>query len=259
MPKRDDFTQSTKNLLASRVGYRCSNTKCRLQTSGPSLVELEAVNLGVAAHISAASVGGPRFSTALTPQQRASHANGIWLCQTCSKLIDSDVTRFTVEVLNDWKVTAEHLAASENQRYLTDNQRGEPIFVAVDDWETWIDKGSISRPGFFVLSYFGAGDVVYSCKIRLQNRSTIGQLLINPKVELVADEVVLESVGANVTQLRDIELPAGKWVTIGIHNGFNGRENFNRADSVWFRCKIVGQETGLSVKIATLSGSPMSL
>jgi hypothetical protein len=33
--------------------------------------------------------------------------NGIWVCQSCSKLIDNDASRFGVEVLRDWKQTAE--------------------------------------------------------------------------------------------------------------------------------------------------------
>jgi hypothetical protein len=32
---RDDFTQSTKELLARRVNLRCSNPGCRKPTSGP--------------------------------------------------------------------------------------------------------------------------------------------------------------------------------------------------------------------------------
>jgi len=41
--------------------------------------------------------------------------NGIWLCQSCAKLIDSDLAKYTKEVLLDWKETAEHLAAAEVQ------------------------------------------------------------------------------------------------------------------------------------------------
>jgi hypothetical protein len=32
--------------------------------------------------------------------------NGIWLCQNCSTLIDKDV-KYSVEVINQWKVQAE--------------------------------------------------------------------------------------------------------------------------------------------------------
>ena len=38
--------------------------------------------------------------------ERSSGANGIWLCQSCSKLIDSDENRYTVTLLHQWKKDA---------------------------------------------------------------------------------------------------------------------------------------------------------
>jgi len=104
---RDDFTQFVCRLLAQRVGLHCSNPECRAATSGPQTDPGRAVNVGVAAHITAASSGGPRFDSALPERERRSAANGIWLCQTCAKLIDSDTPRFTTAVLNKWKADAE--------------------------------------------------------------------------------------------------------------------------------------------------------
>jgi hypothetical protein len=49
----------------------------------------------------------------MTPQQRADIANGIWLCQTCAKLIDSDETRFDAAVLMGWKDAAEQAALAQ--------------------------------------------------------------------------------------------------------------------------------------------------
>jgi len=46
---RDDFQTQTKELLAKRVGNRCSNPGCRQPTSGPHDDPNRAVNLGVAA------------------------------------------------------------------------------------------------------------------------------------------------------------------------------------------------------------------
>ncbi len=39
----------------------------------------------------------------MTPEQRTSHENGIWLCQVCAKTIDSDDPTFTEELLHGWK------------------------------------------------------------------------------------------------------------------------------------------------------------
>jgi hypothetical protein len=46
----------------------------------------------------------------LTQAQRAAIKNGIWLCQTCSKLIDSDEQRYTMDLLRQWKTLAEQEA-----------------------------------------------------------------------------------------------------------------------------------------------------
>jgi hypothetical protein len=110
---RDDFPQRTVRLLAQRTGHQCSNPDCRQPTSGPAEDEDKSVNLGVAAHITAASIGGPRYEASLTPEERRSAANGIWLCQNCAKLVDSDVERFRTDTLRKWKKHATEHAFRE--------------------------------------------------------------------------------------------------------------------------------------------------
>ena len=110
---RDDFVASTKDLLARRVGFKCSNLACRQPTSGPQADESGAVSIGVAAHITAASPDGPRYDPSLTPEQRTSPDNGIWLCQNHGKLVDNDRVRYTVDSLRDWKERAEAAAEQE--------------------------------------------------------------------------------------------------------------------------------------------------
>lgn len=104
---RDDFKPKTIESIARRVNYLCSNPQCRRPTVGPRLGNEGTINVGVAAHITAASAGGPRYDAALSADERRHESNGIWLCQTHSKLIDSDEERFTVELLREWKRTAE--------------------------------------------------------------------------------------------------------------------------------------------------------
>jgi hypothetical protein len=104
---RDDFSPATKELLAKRVGYRCSNPECRQPTSGPQEDPAGAINVGVAAHITAASPNGPRYDASLTSEQRCSAQNGVWVCQTCAKLVDNDESRYSVEALKEWKRVAE--------------------------------------------------------------------------------------------------------------------------------------------------------
>ncbi len=92
----------------------CSNPDCRAATSGPNSDLTKAVNIGVAAHITAASVGGPRYASQLAPSDRSHASNAIWLCQNCAKLIDNDPSNYTVAKLNSWKASAE----VEAQEYL---------------------------------------------------------------------------------------------------------------------------------------------
>jgi hypothetical protein len=107
---RDDFTEDVKRNLAARVGYLCSNPDCRAQTTGPQNDPAKAVNVGVAAHITAASAGGPRYNPALSQDERRDPANGIWLCQNCAKQVDNDVLRFQHALLRAWKTVAENRA-----------------------------------------------------------------------------------------------------------------------------------------------------
>ena len=113
MTKRDDFTESTKLLLAKRVGFKCSNPDCCVPTSGPAEEPEEVSNIAVAAHITAASENGPRYDKSLTEKERRDSSNAIWLCQNCAKLIDDDELRYTVEVLQSWKYFAEVRASLE--------------------------------------------------------------------------------------------------------------------------------------------------
>ena len=110
---RDDFTQQTVDILAKRVGVRCSNPSCRKLTTGPRTDLTRIINIGVAAHITAASPNGPRFAPTLTPDRRGSPQNGIWLCQNCAKLVDNDSHKYTVELLQEWKQRAEVAALNE--------------------------------------------------------------------------------------------------------------------------------------------------
>lgn len=102
---RDEFTKPTKTALALRAGHRCSY--CGKATSGPSDTETEKhISVGEAAHIAAAAPGGARYDAEMTPQQRSSINNGIWMCKLYARLIDVDAFAYPVAVLHTMK--AEH-------------------------------------------------------------------------------------------------------------------------------------------------------
>jgi hypothetical protein len=125
---RDDFSAKTKDVLAARVAYRCSNPGCRRPTSGPQDEPTKTINVGVAAHITGAAPGGPRYDHSLTTEDRCGVGNGIWLCQTCAKLIDSDLTRYSVLAIREWKLATELAAKRALEKDGT---------ARIASWDSW--------------------------------------------------------------------------------------------------------------------------
>lgn len=126
---RDDFSQRTKDLLANRVGWKCSNPNCRKATRGAGIGKENIINIGVASHITVASKGGPRYDENITSQERASAENGIWLCQSCSKLIDSDVNRYTIAKLKKWKEISEQMAVLDLEEATAEEQQEDKELI----------------------------------------------------------------------------------------------------------------------------------
>ena len=152
MAGRDDFLKPVLSLLAKRYGYRCSNPTCHRETSGPGQDADSTVNIGVGAHITAAAGGtatsppGPRYDASLTKEQRASASNGIWLCQTCSSLIDRDESKYTTALLNEWKVGAEARAMSLIESPARPEGPDEPVLElrATNPEKAWLAYSSRS-------------------------------------------------------------------------------------------------------------------
>jgi hypothetical protein len=110
---REDFSKQTSDLLAKRVGVRCDSVRGPVVSFRQEGFEHHVVNIGVAAHITAASAGGLRYDPSLTSQQRQSPDNGIWMCQNHAKLVDNDPIRYPAELLRRWKSLAEASALAE--------------------------------------------------------------------------------------------------------------------------------------------------
>jgi hypothetical protein len=129
---RDDFKPKTKDNLAKRVGFICSNAECNMLTIGPNSDKNKNTSIGVAAHIKAASEGGPRYDKNLSSEERQDINNGIWLCQSCSRLIDRDIKKYTTDLLQKWKKNAESVAS---ERLNTQLSKGA-MFTDKDDIES---------------------------------------------------------------------------------------------------------------------------
>lgn len=133
---RDDFSLKTKEGLAKRVGYVCSNPECSKSTIGAQGGQNGTINIGEAAHICAASEGGKRYDPNMTSEERSDISNGIWLCSNCAAMIDRDEDFFTKEILHLWKELAERKA---NQAIIMGISYADKIVLSKND-HILIDK-----------------------------------------------------------------------------------------------------------------------
>lgn len=107
--RRDDFSRPTIDLLAKRSGYICAYPGCKRMTIAGSVDRKSGLTItGVAAHITAASKEGPRYDLDMSPDERASEANGIWTCQIHGKFIDDNPSKCTIDELRRWKTQHEN-------------------------------------------------------------------------------------------------------------------------------------------------------
>ncbi len=131
---RDEFGAAKARILQERAGNRCSNPDCGRITSGPNAHQDKSTRVGVAAHITAAAPGGPRFDPSLSSEERSSIKNGIWLCQYCSRLVDADHGRYPVSALYQWKQFAEERAQGEIEGRI----QSAPPIPEPDEKDGWV-------------------------------------------------------------------------------------------------------------------------
>jgi len=136
----NDFTEETKQALAKRVAFLCSNPSCKNSTMRPSEVDnKKSIFTGIAAHITAASNGGPRFDPTLSQEERSSIENGIFLCSTCASMIDkNDGIDFTVEKLKEWKKNHEEYVL-ENY-----NKSSDSKITIIDGEHRAVGRGNVT-------------------------------------------------------------------------------------------------------------------
>jgi hypothetical protein len=137
--RRDDFKPAVREQLARRAAYTCSNPSCRRHTLLPTSTDTSSSNyVGVAAHISAASPGGPRYEPSLTQAQRESIENAIHLCAYCATLIDkNNGIDYPKEQLLLWKSAHEAYIRDQSFPLTINNQ-----FAALEEIDTWLNSVS---------------------------------------------------------------------------------------------------------------------
>lgn len=199
MARRDDFTTPTKEKLRRRVNSHCSRPECDAPTEGPSLANEKHVSIGVAAHICGAAPGAKRYDALQTPEERRSYANGIWLCQSCSRLIDTDEARFPAPLLREWKQKTEkkylleigkpQSRAEYKLASVTPAKRfGATSKVLVNDQPALIEYAFIcdlSEAAFPPAQFFSSGG--YALRFNIKKRSMFSYIIVDELVAAVLD------------------------------------------------------------------------
>lgn len=144
---RDNFKESIKAALRDRVAHRCSNPECRVPTAAPGSGATGVIRGGDAAHITAASPKGPRYDERISEMERSSIENGIWLCVVCSRKIDHNQNAYPVELLREWKTSAEAAATQEFGKPLItqQDQNQREIIAKLDSIQAHLANGRTSN------------------------------------------------------------------------------------------------------------------
>jgi len=176
---RDNFTQKVINDLRNRVGLRCSKPDCRVPTIAPSN------NIGQAAHICAASSGGPRYDKSMTTEERKSINNAIWLCANHATEIDRNPDAFPVELLYRWKQEAEELATNELGKKLpSDSDARDILFSTLTGRSTTFLPTAISNIHLATKESLEELDSRFSIDTQYLNNSVLFKISAKEKVVL---------------------------------------------------------------------------
>lgn len=257
---RDDFPRAVVETLAKRVGNRCSNPACRKWTSGPHTQADKSVNVGVAAHVTAASPGGPRYNPSLTPEQRKDIGNGIWLCQSCAKLVDTDETRYTEPVLARWKLYAEREALKQVES--APGRIGSSDAEALKEYAAHFDRAALHDALRYCGSYKKFAEALGDLIGLLNTGSVQGRAVTKRRADFDNPgwRLALEALYHEVRKLRALytglvrsgEIDEGK-CTCGFRSHSTSGEFEARKQAVIDRLNAVLTDAGLST-IGGVSG-----
>src|SRR5262245_10770127 len=101
-------SKATIKHLFLRTGNRCAFPGCTAK-----LLDDSDILIADICHICADRPGGPRYDSTQTEKERQSYGNLIVLCPNHHTLVDSDESRFTVQVLQEMKAKHESVSKKD--------------------------------------------------------------------------------------------------------------------------------------------------
>lgn len=236
---RDGFLKKVIDDVAKRAGYQCSNPGCRRGTIGPSESNSDKhIHIGIAAHITATSPGGPRYSSHLTPEARKAITNAIYLCTTCADLIDKNQdVDFPIDRLLRWKEIHEGEIAEglKNPRVYREEKKLKKNGLAVlEKWSQQLNE-DIYKNRFEIVELFCRYIIPFIQKhpdfqplVVDWRKSYEVQLLENNALQKKVLEETAQTFREIVNAIRDISEPLKLKIADieEILNGRPGREGY---------------------------------
>lgn len=116
MPGSRRISNEVMRLLYAHSGNRCAYPDC----TNP-IFEDDGQLTGECCHIKAFSPGGPRYDASQTDEERNGVDNLMLMCSRHHAIVDKNVDRYTVEVLQEYKQMHEEKYSAETLR-LTEEQ-----------------------------------------------------------------------------------------------------------------------------------------
>lgn len=94
-------SEKTYNLLYAKSSNRCAFPGCK------NPITVKQTLIGNVCHIKAAKSGGPRYEPSQTNEERHGYDNLVLMCSIHNKVVDDDVTTYTVDNLKQMKTDHE--------------------------------------------------------------------------------------------------------------------------------------------------------
>jgi hypothetical protein len=120
----------------------------------------------------------------MTPDERSDIQNGIWLCSTCSKLVDSDEAKYPPEVLRRWKAEHEETVSRELANSALLNKRFVEAVARLSIYE----QSAGTRSGLDVKLSSRRNIVSASDLVRTGFRTDRVHLILNDQQESLAKQ-----------------------------------------------------------------------
>jgi len=143
----------THKMLWGRSGNLCAFPDCKKELAMDISETDDTSIVGEEAHIVAKEIDGPRGESPLTPEQRDKYNNLILMCSIHHKVIDDQPTKYSVELLHDYKEKHENWI-KQNLKVDNIKQREDEIYASYIDeflkladienykaWTSWLLSG----------------------------------------------------------------------------------------------------------------------